>query len=113
MDQNEHEWYRLYLEVEAARAPVHNRCSVNVYGEIECLLSVYYGLGIWGFPGGSAAKNQPALQEYQEIRIQSLGGEDSLEEEMATHSTVLARKILWMEERGGLQSMRSQRVGHD
>ena len=65
-DQNEHERYRLYLEGEAARAPVHNRCSVNVYGKIKCFLSVCYGLGTWGFPSGLAAKNQPAMQETQE-----------------------------------------------
>ena len=42
-----------------------------------------------------------------------LGGEDPLEEGMATHSSILAWRIPWMEEPGGLQSMRSQRVGHD
>ena len=56
-DQNEHERYRVYLEVEAARAPVHNRCSVNVYGKIKCLLSVFYGLGIWGFSSKESACN--------------------------------------------------------
>ena len=45
--------------------------------------------------------------------VQSLGGEDSLEKEMATHSSNLARKIPWMEEPHRLQSMGSQRVGHD
>ena len=44
----------------------------------------------------------------QETWVQSLGGEDPLEEEMATHSNVLAWKIPWTEEPGGLQSMRSQ-----
>ena len=43
----------------------------------------------------------------------SLGQEDPLEEEMATHSGVLAWEILWREEPGGLQSVGSQRVGHD
>ena len=46
-------------------------------------------------------------------RVQSLGREDLLEKEMATHSSILAWKIPWMEEPGRLQSMRSQRVGHD
>ena len=45
--------------------------------------------------------------------IWSLGQEDSLEEEMAAHSSILAWKISWTEERGGLQSMGSQRVGHN
>jgi len=45
--------------------------------------------------------------------VRSLGREDPLEEEMATHSGTLAWKIPWMEEPGGLQSLGSQRVGHD
>ena len=49
----------------------------------------------------------------QEIQIQSLGGEDSLEEEMATHSSILAWKIPWTEEPGGLQSMGLLKVRHD
>ena len=49
----------------------------------------------------------------QETQVQSLGWEDLLEEEMATHSSILAWRIPWTEEPGGLQSMRSQRVGHD
>ena len=52
-------------------------------------------------------KNLPAVQETQD---QSLGWEDSLEKEMATHSSILAWKISWTEEPGGLQSMGSQRV---
>ena len=49
----------------------------------------------------------------QETRVRSLGWEDPLEKEMATHSSVLAWKIPWMEEPGGLQSMGWQRVLHD
>ena len=49
----------------------------------------------------------------QEIWVRSLGWEDPLEEEMATHSSILSWKIPWTEESGGLQSMGSQRVGHD
>ena len=52
-------------------------------------------------------KNPPAMQETQ---VQSLGQEDSLEEEMATHSSILAWRIPGTEEPGGLQSMGSQRV---
>ena len=55
-------------------------------------------------------KHPPAMQKTW---LQSLGGEDSLEKEMATHSSVLAWEILWREEPGGLQSMGSQRVEHD
>ena len=48
-----------------------------------------------------------------DIWVQSLGQEDPLEEEMATHSSILACGILWTEESGGLQSIGSQRAGHD
>ena len=47
------------------------------------------------------------------MRVRSLGWEDPLEKEMATHSSILAWKIPWTGEAGGLQSMGSQRVGHD
>ena len=53
------------------------------------------------------------LPTVQETWIQSLGQEDPLEKEMATHSSTLAWKIPWTEERSRLQSMGSQRVGHD
>ena len=53
------------------------------------------------------------MQETQETWVQSLGGEDPLEEEMATHSSILAWKIPWTDKPGGLQSTGSQRVGHD
>jgi len=49
----------------------------------------------------------------QETRVQSLGWEDLLEKEMATHSSILAWRIPWMEEADRLQSMGSQRAGHD
>ena len=49
----------------------------------------------------------------QLIQVQSLGGEDPLEKEMATHSSILAWRIPWTEELGRLQSMGSQRVGHN
>ena len=48
------------------------------------------------------------MQETEEMRVQSLGGEDPLEEEMATHSSILAWEIPWTEEPGGLQSRGSQ-----
>ena len=47
------------------------------------------------------------------MRVRSLGGGDPLEEEMATHSSILAWRIPWTEEPGGLQSMGPQRVGHN
>ena len=62
-----------------------------------------------GFPGGSDSKNLPA----KETRVQSLSQEDLLEEEMATRSSTLAWRIPRTEEPGRLQSVGSQRVGHD
>ena len=62
------------------------------------------------FPGGSDIKHLPEMQETQ---VWSLGQEYPLEKEMETHSSTLAWKIPWMEEPGRLQSMGSQRVGHD
>ena len=55
-------------------------------------------------------KHLPAMQETQ---VHSLGQEDPLEKEMATHSSILAWEIPWMEEPGKLQSMGLRRVGHD
>ena len=55
-------------------------------------------------------KYPPAMQE---MRVRSLGQEDALEECMATYSSILAWRIPWTEEAGGLQSMGLQRVGHD
>ena len=63
-----------------------------------------------GFPGSSAVKNLPAVQETW---VRSLSREDPLEEGMATHSSMLAWRIPWTEEPGRLQSMGLQRVGHD
>ena len=53
------------------------------------------------------------LTAMQETRVQSLGGEDPLEKEMATHSSILAWRIPWTEESGELQSVELQRVGHN
>ena len=63
-----------------------------------------------GFPGGSAVKNLPAVQETW---VPSLGVEDPLEKVMSIYSSILAWRIPWTEEPGGLQSIRSQRVGHN
>ena len=65
------------------------------------------------FPGGSAVKNLPAMQDSQETQVQSLGQKDPLEEGTATHSSILAWKIPWTEEPVRLQSIGSQRVRYD
>ena len=68
----------------------------------------YFIISSW-LPWGLMVKN---LTTVQETRIQSLGQEDPVEKGMATHSSILARRIPWVEEPGGPQSMGSQRVGH-
>ena len=55
-------------------------------------------------------KSLPAMRDTQ---VQSLGGEDPLEKEMATHSSILAWRIPWTEEPGGLQATGSERIGHN
>ena len=61
------------------------------------------------FPGDRVVKNPPAKQRTQ---VQSLGQEDPLEKEMATHSSTLAQRIPWTEEPGRLHSTASQRLGY-
>ena len=65
---------------------------------------------VWASLVAQRVKRLPAMRETW---VQSLGQEDLLEEEMATHSSILAWKIPWMEEPGRLQSVGSQRVRHD
>ena len=66
-----------------------------------------------GFLSSSMVKNQPVMQEMQETEVQSLGQVDPLEEGMTTYSSILVQRIPWTEEPGRLQSIGSQRVGHD
>ena len=63
-----------------------------------------------GFPGSSVVKNPPAMRKMQ---VQSQGGEDILEKEIASHFSILAWEIPCTEKPGRLQSMGSQRVGYD
>ena len=75
----------------------------------NCLLlegNSCYLVQTMGYPGGSGVKNPPATQKFQETKVLSLGQEDPLEEEMASHSSILARKIPWTEEPSRLQSIR-------
>ena len=59
-------------------------------------------------PSGSVVKNPPAMQEMQQTQVRSLGWEDHLEQEIATHSRILAWRIPWTEEPGRLQSVGTQ-----
>ena len=58
-------------------------------------------------------KNPPTMQEIQEMWVGSLGREDPVKKGMATHSSILAWRIPWTEDPGGLQFMGSQKVGHN
>ena len=79
--------------------------------EIKLFSNIMAHLYIFrGFSGGTMVKNSFAMQE---MRVRSLGQEDPLEEEMATHSSILAWKITWTEEPRGLQSIGLQRTGHE
>ena len=89
-----HDWSDLAAVVFSARSPR----NPSVSDKLEQLVTVVHRKC---FPGDSGVKNLPALQETQEIRVRSMGQEDSLEKEMATHSSILAWEILWTEETGG------------
>ena len=65
--------------------------------------------GFKGFPGGSDSRESACNEETQ---VQSLDWEDPLENGTVAHSSILACRVSWIEEPGGLQSMGSQRVGH-
>ena len=67
----------------------------------------------WAFQVAQWVMNLPAMQKTQERKVQSLGREDPLEKEMATHSSVLAWKIPWLGVPGGLQSLGLLGVRHD
>ena len=81
---------------------------------MECLY-IYFYLSIYMQTYGAAlvAQRLKCLPAMQETWVRSLGQENPLKKEMATHSSILAWRIPWMEEPGGLQSTGLQRVGHD
>ena len=72
-----------------------------------------YGSSIFSFRASLVAQMVKRLPTMWETRVQSLDREDPLDKEMATHSSILAWKIPWMEDPGRLQSMGLQRVRHD
>ena len=91
----------LYSYVDNNCFAVDDRKSIpKCFHQTEYLLASI----IWskGFPGGSVVKNQPAIQETW---AQSLGQEDTLEKELVIYSSIIAWRIAWTEEPGGLQSM--------
>ena len=84
--------------------------STSIYGVLINHVLYHPLLCIWTFLVAQMVKCLPTMQETW---TQSLGWKDFLEKEMATHSSILAQKIPWTEEPGRLQSVGSQRVGHD
>ena len=86
--------------------------------EPEVNLESYYGcikfeVAYWRSRASLVAQMVKRLCAMQETRVQSLGWDDPLEKEMAAHSSILAWKIPWIEDPNGLQSIGSQRVGHN
>ena len=82
---------------------------LNVTQKKKKKLFIIFNVGFCASLVTQTVKNLPAMQETQ---VQFLGREDTLEKGMATHSSILAWRIPWTEEPGGLQSTGSQRVGH-
>ena len=88
----------------------------NIYISTETYIYLYYVCCIWKEKASLLAqqvKNLPAIQETQEMQVQSLGWEDPPEKEMATLSSTLVWETPWREEPGGLQSKGSPTVGHN
>ena len=82
---------------------------ILLYKYTTIVVSIYLLMDIWmGLHWWLSGKESPAMQETQDIWVRSLGREHPLEEEMATHTSILAGKIQWTEKPGGLQSLGSQ-----
>ena len=91
---------------------MNNRTNVDIEGKVYlrwCILKDQFQV-ILASPVARTVKRLPAMRE---TRVRFLGREDPLEKEMAIHSSTLAWKIPWTEKPDRLQSMGSQRVGHD
>ena len=99
----DHFHYLLFMDIAAVSIPV----QISILRVFSSLLELLVHI-----PGSSAVKNPSAMPETQETRMRSIRRGDPLEEEMATHSSILAWRIAWIEEPGALQSMGLQRVGH-
>ena len=95
------------------RGQIYKMCLEFIHCKISgklLSLDFFMHIEIMGFPSDSAVKNLPVMQETQ---VRSLGWENPLREHMATHSSILAWRIPWTEEPGGLQSLGLHRVRHD
>ena len=100
--------------IEGAGKSLETRLEGSLGPDAEGLLEYKNGFGFYlRLPQWLSGKESPAKQETHKTGVQPLGQEDPLEEEMVTHSSILAWKIPWTEKPGRLQSRGSQRVGHD
>ena len=90
-------------------SPTHT----HTHHEVAVTIMPQCKLPTWASQVALVVKNLPANAGDVRMEVQSLGREDPLEEEMATHSSILAWRTPWTEEPGGLQSTGLQRVGHN
>ena len=112
--------YALSMYLSSSHPSVHvsiiYQLSLNSFiylSKLSIYPSIYLSIYLSIYQTSLVAEMVKCLPIMQETLVQSLGWEDLLEEEMATHSSILAWKIPWMEESGRLQYMGLQRVGHD
>ena len=98
--------YSIYLQFSS-----HKTATFSLLLQVYIFSFIVFSLYIWEAQiWAQMVKNLPAMQETW---VQSLSWEDPLEEEMTTHSSILAWRIPWIEEPGRLQYLGLQRVGHD
>ena len=90
-----------------------NSVAMNIQVHVSFQIRAFFIYMPTSAVASLVAERLKRLPAMRETWVRSLGQEDSLEKEMATHSSTLAWRIPWMEEPGGLQSTGSQRVGHD
>ena len=106
---------RHFKKMKATETAWDKTFTIHIFNKVLLpRVCIYVCVCTWmGFPGGSVVKNLPAMQELQEMQVRSLGREDPLEEGVSIHSSILAWRMPWMEEPDRLQSIGSQRVGHN
>ena len=104
----------LHIQTKERRWIVHSSFSIRCCRELRInFLASPINRNSQGVRASLVAQMVKNLPAMQKTGVQSLGWEDPLEKGMATHSSILIRRILWAEEPGGLQFMGSQRVRHD
>ena len=108
------EYWKVFVPAFLTWSPSRVSHELTYIWYLNFKLRDLIGAHVWeGFPSGSAVKSPPVMQKTEETWAWSLGREDPLEEEVATHSSILAWRIPRTEEPGGLQTTGSQRVRHD